>query len=65
MFIPVTQTPVEIKNVIVTVTIMLSPGLLQPPVVSACFLEAGVPIHTITTGSVPEGGVDLICVSGL
>lgn len=42
MFIPVTQTPVKIKNMIVTVTTMLSPDFLQPPVMSACFLEAGV-----------------------
>ena len=42
MFIPVTQTPVKMKNMIVTVTTMLSPDFLHPPVMSACFLESGV-----------------------
>lgn len=43
MFIPVTQTPVKIKNMVVTVTTTLSPDFLQPPVISAGFLRLEFP----------------------
>lgn len=57
---PCNSNTCDDKNMVVTVIIMLSPDFLQPLVMPACFLEVGVPIHTINTGSVPGQGPRLV-----